>query len=70
VTARLEVFEGEVLQFAQVADFVQPVVDLLADLPIAARTDLQLAEIWMTHRQVLAQKPDAMTMWALRIAER
>lgn len=58
----LEVLKSQVCKLIQVAEFIKVSVNLLADLPMPAGTNLQLPEIGMTYRQILAQITQTLTM--------
>src|SRR5512139_3188835 len=53
--ARLERLKRQSLELIQTTERVQALAQLLADIPLAADTDLKLAKAWITHRHILAQ---------------
>ena len=53
--ARLERGKGQSLQLIQTAEGIQPFAHLLADIPLAADTNLQFSKIWVTDRNIRTQ---------------
>ncbi len=67
--ARLEALEGQVLEFIQAADGIQPPARVQPDFIFAAYANLQLAEIGMAERQVGAHVAQAAAMRAVGVAD-
>src|SRR5512139_3385919 len=53
--ARLERLKCQSLELIQTTERIQALAHLLADIPLAADTDLQLAKARVAHRHILAQ---------------
>lgn len=68
MTTRLEIFKGQVAQLLQLAEGEQSLSYLLAHLAGAAVTDLQLAKIGMTQRQIHAQIANPVALRTGRVA--
>ena len=65
----LEVVEGQMAQLVQVAERIQTVVDLLANLSLAAGTGLDLAEIRVSDLYFSANIAQTAAVRAVGIAQ-
>lgn len=64
----IEIIECQVAQIVQVAQLEEALAHQLADLPLAARADLDPSKFGVAQGDILAQIANAMTFRTVRVA--
>jgi aminoglycoside N3'-acetyltransferase len=70
LTLGFKILKGQMSQFFQIAHLIEPVAGLLLELAGPTNTDLHLAELRMTQRQILAYVAYAPAHFAARITRK